>query len=894
MRWQKRKKAYRRVNPERWLKLQLKLVQERSTITVAGRKPRSLPANRPIHLIARRHAGLEVSMRALPLEASRQRSRCWWRPTEFDRELAISRHCRTLEDDTDNAAYPTPWDESARRRALDLFESTVNNQAPQATGPAPDVNQHIRLVEQLNAIRNNSEKLPAVDMQSLVHKFIVAKLLPAVRQQGRQFREMPHVVKQTAAVAIRKLTEAKLANIDDPKLPTVTEICKVLAEIDHKKAPRRLELVHGLLIGIIASRSGATDTPEHNGGSTDEVMLRDLIEFWKHFSGLNRADSGLGSTSKFWLTSRLDMRATTNPATLFAALFPNYQANALTGLQPALVATFVLLSEPLSEQLRAEAAPLLEALEPVVKRFGREKLQSLFEGYDDLWAFVEPRAGWRVIQAAPEVLREPHNYQAMKEPPRNQAYGSHGTSVHFSYASWHKRFNIAYRGNDHAAVQQAWRDLINPVNDKDRAERLRNCPELFDYILHMSCHKSRYEQQLYADMIREVLTYMRKLRLEPTVRTYTSMMEGWKLAGRFESIQHLWNTINGAKVKLDKKIWSSWISANGSLGAHWAGIKALNDMDKIWNKAVEANAEHTAVKPCIASVNAAISGLLRRDRMNDVRQVLVWANEKDLNPDIYTYNMLLSRMLKTGAREEADEILNSMKTAGIAPDGATFTIILESAFEDMAERTPHEQKAVIDNVFREMSACGIEPNQETYAKMLHSLMLAGDVAQASVTAVLSHLRANGLQPSTEICTILVEYYISRSKPDLDSIRALVADRRSRTRALTDRAFWETVIMHLHRAGDLDGALEIFYDLDDWGIWPSLPLLEPLLRSLIHRQQWDAAEKLVDTVKRQPRPQAAERDSRYWKPRPQATERDSRYWKHAFWAVANDYGLLKPE
>ncbi|KAL0931943.1 glutathione s-transferase [Colletotrichum truncatum] len=765
----------------------------------------------------------------------------------------------------------TNGNQSARKRALDLFESTINNSETQPVlETTQDVNQLYRLVDQLDKIMQNKENLSEVDVAAKSYALIATKLIPASRKMGGR---LPHVLQTKASQALRKIADTKLATVDATALPSISDICKLHADLGQLKALRRLQLVNGLLNAIVSSRPDESNCSELESKLVDEMLLGDLVEFWKHFSGLKRADSGLESKTKFWLTTRLDMRGIEEPAKLFRALFPLIAINEMRGLAPALVATYVLLSESSYEhtEARKEAEPLLEALETIVKRFDRQRLQQLFEGYPELWEYVEPRADWRVIQMAPEAWKESSIPQADSSSP-SQAAGR------FSYALWHKRFSIAYRGNDHAAVQQAWRDLVDPANDKDRADRLRGCPELFDYILHISCHKSRYDRALYTKMTSEVLEYMKSLGLEPTVRTYTSMMEGWKLAKRLEPIEHLWKSLTEAGVILDRQIWSSRISALGSLGSPWDGIKALTHMDRVWNQAVEEGNQQTAVQPGIANVNAAISGLLRRDRMDGVRKVLVWANEKGLEPDIYTYNMLLSRMLKQGSSEEADKILNSMKVAGVTPDGATFTIILEAAFDDLAGGTPQEQRAAIDNVFKEMAACGIEPNQETYGKMLHTLIRAGDVAQASVAAVLAHLRGSGLQLSTEICTILVEYYVNRTQPDLDSIRALVADRRSRTRALTDRVFWETVIKHYHRAGDLDGALEIFYDLDDWGIWPGLPLLEPLLRSLVHRRDWDGAKKLVTTVRRQARPQAA--------------DRDSRYWKHAFWAAARDYDLLE--
>ncbi|OLN83098.1 Glutathione S-transferase 1-like protein 4 [Colletotrichum chlorophyti] len=753
--------------------------------------------------------------------------------------------------------------QARRQRALDLFESTVNSKANVVPEPSQEADLLYRLAAQLDDVLQNKEKLPKATVASRAYTLMATKLLPA-RKPGTR---LPQVLNAKVMQALRQVIDAKFEALDAPELPNVADILKMYADLDQKKLAKRLELMRGLLRAIVTPRS------ELESPAADARLLDDLVECWKHLSGLRRADSGLQSESKFWLTTRPDMRGIEDPQKLFRALFPLFASNELHGLGPLLVTTYVLLSESkhILTKAKEEAQPLLDALDPIVKRFDQEMLRYLFDGHPELWAYVQPRADWRVTRMAPEAWKETH------VPPVNNSNQSQSTG-RFSYAQWHRRFGTAFRANDHAAARQAWRDLVDPVNDSNRAQRLRDSPELLDYFLFLSCGKYGSDATSFSKLTAEVLAYMKSIGMEPTLRTYTSMMNGWKQARRLDLIENLWASINRAGLKLDQQVWSSRIDALGHMGHEDAGLAALKEMEKTWDTAVKNGAQSKAVQPGIACVNAAISGLLRRDRMDVIRKVLDWAIEKGIQPDIYTYNMLLARMLRKGAVEEADRILGGMKTAGITPDGATFTIILEAALDELPDQTPHEQRATIDRVFGEMAACGIEPNQETYAKMLHILVKAGDVAQVSVAAVLAHLRRSGQQLATEICTILVEYYVSRSRPDLDSIRALVADRRSRTRALTDRVFWESVIKHYHRAGDLDGALEIFYDLDDWGIWPALPLLEPLLRSLVYRKDWDAAQKLVTTVRRQARPQAA--------------DREGRFWKHAFWAVAKDYDLLE--
>ncbi|KAK2003612.1 pentatricopeptide repeat domain-containing protein [Colletotrichum falcatum] len=715
----------------------------------------------------------------------------------------------------------------ARQRALDLFEEI------------------------------NRDNLSAEEVAIRSYAVIKTKLLPIAREMhGR----VPLHLLTKGNQAMLRILNVKFSAIGNADLPSVADMCKIYAELGNRKLGRRLELINALLRAIISQSESETEPVE-------ERLLADLVECWKHFSGMRRGDSGMTSRTEFWITSRPDMLGMEEPAHLFRTLFPLFALNEMSGVGPALVTTFVLLSEPrhATSAAKEEAQPLLEALDPIIKRFGAEELRPIFDGHPELWSYVQPRATWRVTRMTPEAWKEP-------SPP--DAGGSRRTPAQgrFSYQLWHGRFALAFRFTGLTQARQTWRDLIRPANDDRREERLRRSPELFDYILFLACSKN---VEGVSRMTSDILTYMEGIGLKPTVRTYTSMMSGWKQARRLDPIENLWAEITRSGLKLDEQIWSVRIAALGLLGPGRAGLAVLQEMERLWNAAAKNGTPSEAVKPGIVSVNAAISGLLKRERMDVIHAVLKWATERGLEPDIYTYNLLLSQMLKNGASAEADALLSSMKTAGLEPDAATFTIILEAAFSDIHKQTPQEQRAGIDAVFAEMAACNIEPNQEAFAKMLHVLVQQGDAADHAIAVVLGHLRRSGLQPTTEMCTILVKHYANRQRPDLDSLRALVADRRSRTRALTDRVFWETVIRSYHCAGDLDSALEIVYDLDDWGIWPGLPLLEPLLRSLISRRDWDGAKKLVSTVRKQERPQA----------------KGERYWKHAFWAAAKDYDLL---
>ncbi|ROT38856.1 hypothetical protein SODALDRAFT_277763 [Sodiomyces alkalinus F11] len=762
--------------------------------------------------------------------------------------------------------------QNTKNRALHLFESTVNAAQQSESGTNIDAGQLYRLGSDINAALENKDGLSLLQVVAQCFAIVHDDILPVLRQPGGE--RLPKVTYAKATQAMRKLLEVKKSAWESPDLPRTADICNAIGELG-MKSPGRLDPYITLLQHLLRVPDHDAD-PSTSSDAFDLRLLEDLVACWQDLSSsrhIYRA-RGLGVRR-----TGLRNHGQANHATSSCrAEFPLLASLDMSKLVVVLASTYIVLSDPRALQTARDehVQNLLADLEFLVKPFDCATLQPFFSDYPDLWQYVSVRATWSSMQFSPSA--KPPTAARPTSSLKHNAPNTTGTHRRISYAAWHKRLGSRFKANDVSGLNNAWEQLTNTADDPQRQEKLRNCPELFDFILHQCCSKQGPEGNALQQLAGRVLDYMEDIKLPPTIRTYTSMMEGWKIAKKLQPIEKLWAQVVKSGMQLDEHIWSSRIAAYGSLGRPDDGLRSLDEMNQEWEQACKNGSPSLAVQPGIASVNAAISGLLRVDRLDAVHRVLAWASERQIEPDIWTYNRLLSHMLKKGHMEEADRILTSMKTSGVAPDGATFTIILETALAEMGTQTPDSQRRTVAKVFAEMSACGIEPNQETYAKMLHVLVRAGNVARVPIEAVLAHLRGSGLQPSPEICTILFEYYFSRRPRDWDAIRALIADRRSRTRVLTDRVFWETVMRHLNSAGDNAGALEIFYDMDDWGIWPALPVLEPILRSLTDRGDWDAARQFVQTVMRQERSPAA--------------DQGGRYWKHAFWAIAKDYGLME--
>jgi pentatricopeptide repeat protein len=169
-----------------------------------------------------------------------------------------------------------------------------------------------------------------------------------------------------------------------------------------------------------------------------------------------------------------------------------------------------------------------------------------------------------------------------------------------------------------------------------------------------------------------------------------------------------------------------------------------------------------------------------------------------------------------------------------------------------------------------------------YGKLIYLLLGSGVNAELAVKAVLSHLHAKGLEPSTHIYTMLVEHYFTRDPPDLAAVKSLIKDHRLHENKKIDRVFWERVIQGYCKVGDAENAFHVFEKIDSSGSTLTFSTLHDLLVTLGSRREMDSALKLLKSVRRYKEEALSETQ----------TNPQTRFWKHRFWHRAGEFGLLQ--
>jgi pentatricopeptide repeat protein len=542
----------------------------------------------------------------------------------------------------------------------------------------------------------------------------------------------------------------------------------------------------------------------------------------------------------------------------------------------AAFATYKLLTDPVnrSRSLKGEAAPFLQMMKglifqarpPTDKDFG-----TLFDTFPDL-----PRFVWPTRQ---------ENNDGNKFMDSASAFGEEAEQLRVTV---HRQLGDAIKGRNLGLVNKAWQEFWGkaPVPDAARIAELAKHPDMFDYFILAYTMMRRFREAT------GVWNSMERIGIKATIRTWNSMLQGCVKANNAPGIKTVWDKLIRSGAKLDIAIWTARIHGLFVCGEPQAGLRALDEMARIWAARHDPQYAAIAVQPTVEPVNAALAGLLRLKRDSDATNVLAWAAKHGIEPDIYTFNTLLRPLVRRGDMKGIDEIFDTMRSINIRADVATFTVLLEGTLNHISDLPPEQQVALVERVLSAMKSSGIEINMQTYAKILHLLLREGDRAGEPVKAVLSHIWRRGLELSSHIYTMLAEHYFSLDPPDAAAVTALIENRRLHENRGIDRVFWERVISGYAQAGELQRALGIFDRVFVSGTTIALGTLHELLKPLVAVGDVAAAQRLVEAARKIGK---AEDDAGGAAGvAGVAGAEGRRFWRHRFWHLAYEAGLMSEQ
>ena len=365
---------------------------------------------------------------------------------------------------------------------------------------------------------------------------------------------------------------------------------------------------------------------------------------------------------------------------------------------------------------------------------------------------------------------------------------------------------------------------------------------------------------------------MIELGRNPSQEHWLAMLRGCKQAKDYNAMRDIWQRMNAFGIRPGLRCWTIRIQGLILSGQWPQGLKALDELSKVWDSAAlpatraQSIPEESAANqlggetkdllvPSIVPINAAITSLLAIGSADVVGTFLKWAELHKIRPDTATFNILLRRAIRGHQPGNARNILHQMESFQCQPDIHTFTIIIDGLFRNPGSAFRFEeseaQVAAVADIFRQMKDIGIEPSVYTFSSMLDGLLGANSwqrnqINVAAARAVLDHMAGEGIKPSPHIYTILISHYFNLDPPDLPSIDGLW-NRMQLEGSTRDHIFYDRMIEGYARVGAVEKMLAFLRRMPQEGKSPGWVALHAVLQSLVRAHEWDMVQDLVRDV-----------------------------------------------
>ncbi|KAI8956989.1 hypothetical protein F5Y11DRAFT_119622 [Daldinia sp. FL1419] len=769
--------------------------------------------------------------------------------------------------------------DSARVDAL--FQQIVHKQTADKYGPASTSQSRPNMDLALLQAIGKLELMVAKDGSEMnAYAYLKSEIYPLLQEPDIA---IPQVFSIVVSRLMDKIVAVKKESIRSPFLPAVADIFRVYTDIGDMRPQRWAELVGELVKKIIAiDPSAEKQDPAivESGLLTRDALLTDLVESWKVLSLPKTALPVMPDdevTDGFWFP-RLDTFSLKKfsgkgnfPAAL-SSLFPQYPPSHVgTPVAVLAIATYALLLDAQRSNLDARRngtrfVSKIAFLITYVNFQDKALEKEILSTFPEIQGYVMSR--WPGIKAQ---LKDRIRSMVTSHIDRGR--------IHPGYIG--TRLTHACKTGNTTEVDRTWQKFVGYEKDisLEKAAELREYPDLFDFFIHARMALNQPDHAIAA------LNTLRKVGLRPTIKTWNSMLDGCKKSRNLGALRSVWAKLAGAGMRLDTKIWTTRIAGLFDCDDAEGGIKALEEMARLWNSSSK-DENTTAVKPTIEPVNAALFGLVRQNQISAAESLLAWAIRQGIKPDVFTYNILLRRFVRDGRVDDVQRVFTMMQDAGVSADEATFTIVLDGAFTNIAPDDIEEQTKTVATVLHHMETVGLEPNLQTYGKIIyHLLRTDGRVSTptGAVKAVLAHLWSKGHELSPQIYTMLVEHYFSRNPPDLDSVDSLLQRRRVLDYDnVEDNILYDRIIKGYALAGQPSKALYFYYRVSASGATVILGTQIELLRALLLEGRITDAREMVANTKR------IFEESDRAKDEVEA----ARFWNHRFWALAKSNGVFE--
>jgi len=216
--------------------------------------------------------------------------------------------------------------------------------------------------------------------------------------------------------------------------------------------------------------------------------------------------------------------------------------------------------------------------------------------------------------------------------------------------------------------------------------------------------------------------------------------------------------------------------------------------------------------------------------MKMISSALQGLKESGLSPDVFTYSIILTALLKAGREDAPQLILDMMKKDNIDPGAAVNTTIIDQLLREPDAKNIKAAFNILNRMEGERTPAE-RPNEVTYTTMLTGIYRWGSSkdAEAHHSDIIQRMGKRGIQFNRATCHILIRASLESSSREGPRYALDHFNRMARLNIEPDFDTWYIILDGMLRRGETQVANDLLEEMARRGYEPT-----GSLRGLVNR------------------------------------------------------------
>ena len=229
--------------------------------------------------------------------------------------------------------------------------------------------------------------------------------------------------------------------------------------------------------------------------------------------------------------------------------------------------------------------------------------------------------------------------------------------------------------------------------------------------------------------------------------------------------------------------------------------------------------------PDLVSWNTIMADYGRRGNMKMISSTLRGLKESGFSPDVFTYSIILTALLKAG-REDAPQLISDMmRKDGINPGAAVNTSIINQLLRE-PDATNIKAAFNILNRMEEERTPAERPNEVTYTTMLTGIYRwgSGEEVETYHSDIVGRMSKRGIQFNRATCHILIRASLESSSRDGTRYALKHFNQMVQLKIEPDFDTWYIILGGMLRRGEIQIANDLLEEMAKQRYEPTGPLV----------------------------------------------------------------------